>query len=61
MNKTKIFIIGMLTGDQFVDIVKTLAVGVVVILLAYGAYNSGYSLQLSKDGVKVSLSPENQM
>lgn len=61
MNNTRISVVGMLTGDQFVDVVKTLVVGAVVLLLAYGAYNSGYSLQLSKDGVELALSPDKKV
>ena len=58
MNSTNTSFVGMLTGDQVVDVIKALSIGITVLLLAYGAYNSGYSLQFSKDGLNVSLNPE---
>ncbi|NLE26188.1 MAG: hypothetical protein GX625_12760 [Clostridiaceae bacterium] len=57
MNNTKTSIVDMISGEQLVDTIKTLTLGTVVLLLAYGAYYSGYSLQLSIEGVELSLCP----
>jgi len=59
MGDMKLSVIGLLSGDQLVDIFKTLAAGAVILILAYGAYNSGYSIQLCKGDVKIALNPEN--
>ena len=50
-----ISIIGALTGEQFIELVKILVTGGVIVALAYGAYKNGYVLQGSKDGVDITL------
>ena len=45
---THISIIGALTGEQFIELVKILVTGGVIVALAYGAYKNGYVLQGSK-------------
>ena len=42
---THISIIGALTGEQFIELVKILVTGGVIVALAYGAYKNGYVLQ----------------
>jgi len=54
---THISIIGALTGEQFIELVKILVTGSVIVALAYGAYKNGYVLQGSKDGVDITLKP----
>ncbi len=54
---THISIIRALTGEQFVELVKIIVTGGVVLALAYGAYKNGYILQSSKDGVDITLKP----
>ncbi len=54
---THISIIRALTGEQFLELIKVLVTGGVIVTLAYGAYKNGYILQCSKDGIDITLKP----
>lgn len=54
---THISIIGALTGEQFIELVKILVTGGVIIALAYGVYKSGYILEGSKGDIDITLKP----
>ena len=57
MKSTEISILEFLSGDQTLALFKTLAVGAVVLLLAYGAFDSKYSLEISQGDITVKLNP----
>ena len=50
---SKMPILGVLSGAQIVDALKTLIIGAVIIYLAHGSFTSGYSIQIRKDGVVI--------
>lgn len=57
MNNTSVTITEMLTSDQFVELIKFLVTGAVILSLAYGAYKNGYTLEARFEGVDIALRP----